>query len=97
MKNLPVVKHTGAKLLWKANSTKTSLFSARLLPEYALDQNTMDQWRRYLWGTGARAPLKFAEKKFGARIKKICLKQRDGMGLYNLIINYKLIIWTGSD
>jgi hypothetical protein len=56
------------------------------------------QWRRYLWGTGARAPpLKFAEKKFGARIKKICLKQRDGMGLYNLIINYKIIIWTGSD
>ena len=42
-------------------------------------------------------PLKFAEKKFGPRIKKICLKQRDGMGLYNLIINYKLIIWTGSD
>jgi hypothetical protein len=31
---------------------------------------TVTQWRRYLWGTGARAPLKFAEKKFGARIKK---------------------------
>jgi hypothetical protein len=65
--------------------------------EFLLFKYSIKQWRRYLWGTGARAPLKFAEKKFGARIKKICLKQRDGMGLYNLIINYKLIIWTGSD
>jgi hypothetical protein len=42
-------------------------------------------------------PLKFAEKNLGLVLKKICLKQRDGMDLFNLIINHKLIIWTGSD